>query len=228
MRRKGQGDEVDLFLVRHGESENNVGLTLSRDSALTERGRQQALRTAIALQRRQVKLDRILCSPLLRAMETASIIGRVQRVRPQVWVDLTERGFCGDERGAARSQLQALFPSCQLPAEVDELGWARQRQDESDEELSQRMRAVARRLLMLQQEMPAGRVLVIIHGGSGSFLLRHLFGIPLGLSVRFDHDNCGLSSLVIDRDGITVSRLNDTSHLDEEALSHASTADQTA
>lgn len=66
------GDDILLVhCVRHGESEANVGAS-SRDPAsipLTETGRQQAEAIAARIDRAP---DRLVCSPFLRARQTAA------------------------------------------------------------------------------------------------------------------------------------------------------------
>lgn len=66
-----------LILVRHGQSEANAaGLLVGRtDSPLTELGRRQAGATADALAAGERRLTRILTSPLVRARDTAQIVG---------------------------------------------------------------------------------------------------------------------------------------------------------
>lgn len=66
-----------IFLLRHGETEwNRAGrIQGQRDSALTNLGRQQALRQSHTLQRLRKDLGqhRVVCSPLLRAQTTAQL-----------------------------------------------------------------------------------------------------------------------------------------------------------
>src|SRR4051812_48816293 len=75
-------DETTVFLVRHGESVNNVLGVLGFmkwvvDPPLTARGREQAL----ALREKFIEakifdtfnLKKVYCSPLTRAMQTAAI-----------------------------------------------------------------------------------------------------------------------------------------------------------
>ena len=61
----------NLFIVRHGQDEDNANLTLNgrRDKPLTELGRQQAKTVATKLKNHQI--DVIYSSPLKRAFETA-------------------------------------------------------------------------------------------------------------------------------------------------------------
>lgn len=66
-----------IYFVRHGESEANVrGVFAGQrdDSALTEEGKKQALITAQKIKEDHMVPNRIISSPLRRALETASII----------------------------------------------------------------------------------------------------------------------------------------------------------
>jgi broad specificity phosphatase PhoE len=72
--------ETTFFLVRHGESENNVKRLLSswpekQIFHLTEKGREQA--TAAAEKLRGKEIMKIYSSPITRALETARIIADV-------------------------------------------------------------------------------------------------------------------------------------------------------
>ena len=69
-------DSNQLYLVRHGENQANITKELSCrkvDYPLNEKGRLQAEQTGRYFQTRQI--DEIYCSPLIRAVETAEIIG---------------------------------------------------------------------------------------------------------------------------------------------------------
>ncbi len=64
--------------MRHGQAENNVNRTLVGrhiESHLTEQGRQQVIDTAKQL--RNIRIDKIYASPVIRTMETAQIVGNV-------------------------------------------------------------------------------------------------------------------------------------------------------
>ncbi|MFA6397677.1 MAG: histidine phosphatase family protein [Candidatus Paceibacterota bacterium] len=67
-----------IYFVRHGESEDNVKKLFAgrKDSLLTEKGREQARKTAKNIRERELNVDRIISSPLKRALETAEIIAR--------------------------------------------------------------------------------------------------------------------------------------------------------
>ena len=68
-----------IYFVRHGETESNVrGVFAGQkdDSILTEKGKAQAKNTAQTVKSEVPKIDRIICSPLKRTVETAQIIAR--------------------------------------------------------------------------------------------------------------------------------------------------------
>ncbi|HEX6972383.1 MAG TPA: histidine phosphatase family protein [Limnochordia bacterium] len=202
---------MDLFLVRHGESESNAKISESRDSVLTPLGAQQAERAAEAL--RAESIERLYCSPQQRALQTAAILCRALGIRPQVWVELSEHGLSGPEVGLPRSVIERRFPDFDLPPSVDEAGWARHWEQESTEELAARMGRVAAEIRNWHAEGVPERAALVIHGGSGTMLLRHLLGISPALDVRFGHTNCGITRLRFEGETVRVLYLNDQRHL---------------
>lgn len=66
-----------VYFVRHGESEANrkhVFAGQRDDCALTDLGREQAHAAGEDIKRQGLKFDRIMCSPLQRTHQTATII----------------------------------------------------------------------------------------------------------------------------------------------------------
>jgi broad specificity phosphatase PhoE len=101
-----------LFLVRHGESAGNVnpGAKRGDDPPLTERGRAQAGRAAVALAR--AGIGAVFASPLRRARETAEAIGAaaglaVQGVEGLGEVDMGALSDTETEDG--RAEREAIF-----------------------------------------------------------------------------------------------------------------------
>ncbi|BCS92937.1 2,3-diphosphoglycerate-dependent phosphoglycerate mutase [Metallosphaera javensis (ex Sakai et al. 2022)] len=81
-----------IIFIRHGQSTSNVGKILSHDVnnfPLTDEGREQAKKTAQELKR--IKVDAIFTSPILRAYQTASIIGDELGIIPVIDERLRER-----------------------------------------------------------------------------------------------------------------------------------------
>ncbi len=84
-----------IYFVRHGESQWNVEDKVcgSTDIPLTTKGHQQAVATGQAVLDAGIKADLILCSPLVRAAETARHISEVTGVPCQVEPRITEQNF---------------------------------------------------------------------------------------------------------------------------------------
>lgn len=98
-----------FYFVRHGESvwniENKIcGIT---DSPLTEKGHEQAAETAHEIRRQGIKADMILCSPLIRAYDTAAHISEICGIPFRADERLIEQAF-GRYEGTARDGLEFL------------------------------------------------------------------------------------------------------------------------
>lgn len=71
------GDIMNLYFVRHGESECNILKVFSNRGlthGLTEKGREQA--DSLSEKLKDIKFNAIYTSPLLRAIETAEILSK--------------------------------------------------------------------------------------------------------------------------------------------------------
>ncbi|BFH72518.1 2,3-diphosphoglycerate-dependent phosphoglycerate mutase [Sulfurisphaera javensis] len=81
-----------IAFIRHGQSISNVNRILSDELnayPLTDEGRRQALNTANEL--KKLNPDKIYSSPVLRAYQTAMIIGEVLNIIPIIDERLRER-----------------------------------------------------------------------------------------------------------------------------------------
>lgn len=85
---------MDLYIIRHGESQGNVGLNIENPE-LTDLGKKQA--ELLALRLRNIKFDAILSSPLKRAVQTATPLAELQKTPITVLENLYEVGAFGDE-----------------------------------------------------------------------------------------------------------------------------------
>ena len=98
---------MELYLVRHGQSQSNAGAEIP-DPALTETGKEQALLAGEAL--KNVRFDKAYTSCLTRAVQTAAAILSAQQtgVTLEALPELAECGSEGDIAEAAA--LRALYP----------------------------------------------------------------------------------------------------------------------
>lgn len=80
----------NLFVVRHGETEANENDldAGSLDFPLTKKGKKEVAFIARSLT--PIDIDRVYCSPVRRAVQTAKILGRPHRLKPVLLDDLIE------------------------------------------------------------------------------------------------------------------------------------------
>ncbi len=90
-----------LHIVRHGRTAHNAsGLLLGRlDPPLDELGQAQAWAMAATYER----VDRVICSPLLRTRETAAAFG-VEPIIDERWIELDYGEYDGRPLGEIRSE----------------------------------------------------------------------------------------------------------------------------
>lgn len=84
-----------LYFVRHGQTFWNVENKIcgATDIALTELGHQQAIETGKLILEQGIQFDEILCSPLVRASETARHISEITGVPMRIEPRLIEQNF---------------------------------------------------------------------------------------------------------------------------------------
>lgn len=112
---------MELYLIRHAQSQNNAVANAGRnrldpnagrhlssaDASLTDVGQDQARRVAEHLKKSVDKtdvrdgvadegtghgIDRLYCSPMLRALQTTESIGKALGLSPEIWLDVQEEG----------------------------------------------------------------------------------------------------------------------------------------
>ena len=189
-----------FYFVRHGESEANRDRVFSgrRDSPLTERGRQQAVALADALE--DVAFDRIVATPLSRSLDTALVIARRRKLPVDVVSDLIEIDV-GERTGKSFDEVRGL------PDWRDD-GFVAWPGGESLEQVLERALTAMRRL---HRESPGATILVIGHGGVTRILASHYLGILPRLDAS-PQTNTAVTVIVVDDGGGHVERLFDSGH----------------
>lgn len=84
-----------IYLTRHGQDQDNAAGLLNghRNTPLTDLGLAQAGQLADFLQKNNLEIKKIYTSPLLRAKQTAAIVGQALDLQPQENDLLKERDF---------------------------------------------------------------------------------------------------------------------------------------
>lgn len=98
-----------VYFVRHGETRMNLEFRYQGrvDTPLNERGREQMAETAQELD--NVAIDRLYCSPLNRALESATILSGRHGMSPVILDWLTEVNH-GEMEGLNREESDGRMP----------------------------------------------------------------------------------------------------------------------
>lgn len=202
---------LKLFLIRHGETPLNSERRIqgsSSDPGLSERGKRQAERVGLAL--REERLSAIYCSPLKRAQQTAQAISPYHSLPISLEPALKEidagliEGLSMEE---VKSQHSDFFQEWRAGQ-----GELRLPGGESLAELQERVWGAFQGIV---QRHPEGAVAVVGH----AFVLVTLVCRALDLSLpsfrRFHLDAAGISVLSWKEERASLTKFNDTCHLQE-------------
>ena len=173
--------KAPLYMLRHGETHWNTERRMqgTKDSALTGRGRAQALAMGRALKAelaREPGPTLFLRSPLGRVRETSEIIGRELGLEPAQWRDdprLVELGY-GEWEGFSWKEIEGTHPTALSDWRADPHGYCPPG-GETHMELRRRSAAVLADIVASRTS-----TVVVGHGVSGAVLR----GLNLGLDAR--------------------------------------------
>lgn len=203
-------DPTTLLLLRHGETEWNLSgrwQGQAADTRLTELGRQQA--RVVAHRLRSYPIHAIYSSDLLRAFETAQIVGQTVGLTPLAEPALRESDI-GAWTGLTWAEIAARYPNevaaMQAGQEVRRGG------GESFGELQARLAAAAEQIAARH----AGQtVLLVSHGAALRSLVAHALDASLAQMHRIAIGGNTAVSIVQLRAGrLVLVSYNDTAHLD--------------
>ncbi len=190
---------MKLLIVRHAESNGNADgdYSVASHDSLSSRGRRQALTLARCLMK--YKFDRILVSPLQRALETIAPFLESTTRHAEIWPEIAEACWQSHrERASERWKTQPAF----LPPHMAHLLYFRDNdavKPAEDETFSEGLCRVYETRWLLQ-EMAGGScrsVLMVTHGHFIQELINALLGAEEIIS--YPHDNCGITSLTFDK-----------------------------
>lgn len=238
---------MELFIIRHAQSYNNA-LADERqrvvDPPLTDLGLRQAELVAHYLVNgfdhetkaiegqpadaplSGMRISRLYCSAMQRALQTAQAIGKALGLPPHIWVDLHEEGGMWLDHGAPEgirgypgmtlTEIAGRFPDCILPENITEQGWWRHGREEWNPFLERAARVAA---ALKQQATSNERVAIVSHGGFSAYLLRALVGAPIDANVFFHHDNTGITRVRFRADGrLSIRYQNRVTHLPDDMV----------
>lgn len=164
---------MEIYFLRHGRSlaDDENKHEGRYDSPLTDKGRKEVHKRAAAWKSEGIKFDRIIASPLKRAIETAEIIGQALNCRIEKDSDWMEMNN-GLLAGLTFMEADEKFP---VPEFQNPYTRIAKGSGESLVQLHSRA-AIALEKLLQNHE---GTYLVVSHGGILNAAIRTLTGAPV-------------------------------------------------
>ena len=208
--------QLRLYLLRHGESEDNRAGRFggSRDSSLSPRGRRQS--QALSERLSGLPLHAVYTSPARRARVLADLLCAGRPLTPEICHDLREVSF-GDWEGMSYPEIHERHPDGCRRWLQDPLRFAPPN-GESFLDAIARVRPLPRRFVDAATIHGANgpiHIAVVTHGGLLRALLVCLLAGNPSLALRLRFDNASLSIVDLFGEAATIRCLNDTSHLTE-------------
>ena len=215
---------IRLLLVRHGETDWNQQSRYQGqvDISLNENGKLQSEKVADFL--KDVSIDKVYSSSLLRAKETAEIIlQQHQGINLELELELND-GFKEIIHGAWEGKLETEIEQ-QFPGELQR--W-RETPEQFQMPAGENFQAFWQRTVEVYESIieavltdKLNTILIVAHGGTNQILLCHILGLSAEHFWSFRQSNCCLN--VIDypkgKNGIPVVQgINFTSYLTGSVL----------
>ena len=239
---------MQFYFIRHAQSINNALWAetgsdegRSEDPELTDLGREQARRLGEYLVKtpRLVSLNgarptedpwpvftHLYCSLMVRAVETASIIGQTLDMPVYPWLEVFETGgiFTEDpttgERtggpGKTRAFFAENFPQLVIPENQWEEGWWNRDFERREERVPRAQRFLQD--LLERHGDTKDRVAIVSHGTFYNHFMRAAMNIPEGDDTWFAIYNTGVTRLDFHHSGVGLFFTNMMEHLPVELI----------
>ncbi len=201
---------MDLYLVRHGETESNIERRYQgwSESPLSQAGIRQAEKTAHFLGRQN--LSGLYCSDLSRAFHTARVIGNPTGLKPEVTPLLREINF-GRWEGMTFDEIEQQW-GCEIRSWLDDPFNRSAPDGETLDQVCARMKSF---LEHLEQQANDGQsIAAVSHGGSIRALLFNVLGMDTAGFWDLKVANASISLIRRESGRFKVAYYNRTDHLE--------------
>lgn len=217
--------ELELYLIRHGQSMGNAGygredLTLkeSNDPLLTEKGLMQA--DLVGRHLTDIEFDYIYSSGLIRAISTADGILRHQKTSKPVNIMpvLSEVGISPEYDGITLEEMKEFCKTAVLAEGVEENSpRVCHSTFENEDEIFERAKSVMSYLS--SKCMNGEKVAVVAHAAFLTILIFHIMGFEEAPVFDISIQNTGITKIIFYKPGtnkygdISFEYINNTTHL---------------
>jgi probable phosphoglycerate mutase len=182
-----------LYVTRHGETDYNVlgRYCGSTDAALNDAGVKQA--HDLARRVKGMKFDAVASSPMLRARQTANIVGASLNMPYAVYAQFAERNV-GVYEGLTRDEAKERYPhmwSRQCTAKPDDA-------PDGGETLRQACGRIDGGIARLRADFAGMSILLICHGFTSRAVNRYCRGLSFEEMAGFTLGNCEIVSYALE------------------------------
>jgi len=197
-----------MYIVRHGATDWNQSGRIQGhiDIPLNETGLVQA--RLVSLRLATFKATALFSSGLLRAYETAQIIGQATGLRVLQKPGLREINF-GVWQGLSSLQIRERDPEVYAARRANPYDVAPAGAETWRHFYTRAVQAVHEILAMIEAE----RLIVVTHGGVCTALGLRALGFDCTGKRTFDSHNCGIHTIAVQGDIWRAVALNDITHL---------------
>ncbi|MDP7286225.1 MAG: histidine phosphatase family protein [Dehalococcoidales bacterium] len=199
---------TEIMLVRHGETEWNVGEVFRGrvDMELNETGTKQAEKLAEYLGNQRLKI--IYSSPLQRALKTAEIIARQHKIEVTIAPGLIDFNY-GQWQGLSHRKVKDRYK--ELYGEwINHPERVKIPDGENLEDVRQRTMAVVNDIITGHN----GTVVLVSHRVVNKVLICALLGLDDSHFWKIKQDTGGLTIFTHENGRFVLTRHNDTSYLE--------------
>lgn len=198
---------TEIILVRHGETEWNVGEIFRGriDIALNETGIKQAELLAEYLS--DVKIEAIYSSPLKRALKTAEIITNYHQLKVEIAPGLIDLNY-GKWQGLPHQEVKAKYE--ELYTE-----WIRKPHQVTMPE-GESLNDARKRAMEVVAKVTAkhkGTAVLVSHRVVNKVLICALLGLDNSHFWNIRQDTCGITTFTYENEQFILTKHNDTSYL---------------
>lgn len=209
---------MDLYLVRHGESEIPAD-AVQADYPLSELGREQARRLGERF--RGLRIDRLITTPFRRTQETAAAVTAGTGVQV-----IEEPGLgaidAGELQRVPYSQRRERWPEFYAKPPSPALDYS-YFGGESAQGFYERVTAAFVENIWDRHWREPVTVVVVCHAETINAVLHHILRMPFEGWMTFSVDHTAVSLLDVRLDRPRVRYVNDSSHLGELSRGHRGT-----
>jgi probable phosphoglycerate mutase len=206
---------IKLYFIRHGRQ--NSGLC-NVNVPLDDAGIRQA--ELVAKRLKLYNIEKLYCSHLIRARETAEIIGKDLELVPIVEEDFREISF-GDMEGLDGAQIKEKFGDflverSKAKEDIPNPG------GESGEDVFNRAMPLIRRIIEEAKLDNQKNIAIVSHGGLIRSVVAGVLEAPFAkkLCIGKDLENCSITQIDFDEEtgNFIVERVNDYAHIEVEPV----------